>query len=91
MSFVPVSFFRRYDLSRGNRGRNEDPELMIRVINNYLPNLHVYDHGTSTSQTDRQTDGRLTIAIMHTVRRSVKMTVLSVRSGYTSLSFSLPL
>ena len=39
--------------------RSEDPKLIIRAITFELVQL-IYAHGTSTSQTDRQTDGRRT-------------------------------
>ena len=42
--------------------RSEDPKLIICVITfELVPNT--YAHGTATSRTDRQTDGRLTVAI----------------------------
>jgi len=54
--------------------RCEDRKLIIRVINFELVNLYV--HGTSTlqtnRQTDRQTDGRLTIAIPRFALRALR-------------------
>ena len=53
--------------------RSEDPQLITRVISFELSNTHA--HGTSTLQTDgrtdRQMDGRLTIAISHSALRAL--------------------
>jgi len=50
--------------------RSEDPKLIIRVISFELVQPIRHGTGTSTLQTDGQTDGRLTIAIPRFVVRA---------------------